>query len=64
MTKLKSLLAALAAAAATIAGLDVTGFVSVLPPEVAKWLVILPSGAAVIVHIVEGILESIKQLEN
>jgi hypothetical protein len=56
MTKLKSILSAIAAAAATVAGLDVNGFIAVLPPEAAKWLVIIPSGAAVVVHIVEAIL--------
>jgi hypothetical protein len=64
MTKLKSLLAALAAAAATVAGLDVTGFIAVLPPHIAKWLVILPSGAAVIVHLVEAGIKSLESLER
>lgn len=53
MKKLKAILAIIASAAATLAGLDVNNYVSVLPPEVAKWLIIIPSAAAFVVHICE-----------
>lgn len=55
MKRIQLILAAIAAIAATIAGLDLTGFVTVLPPEMAKWLVIIPSAAAAIVHIVQAV---------
>src|SRR5690606_31022379 len=44
--------------------LDLTGFIAVLPPEAAKWLVIIPSGAAAIVHLVEAVGKSLDQLEG
>ena len=47
MNRLKAILAAIAALAATVAGLDLTGIVSVLPPDVARALVVIPSAAAV-----------------
>jgi hypothetical protein len=52
MKKLKAVLAVVAALAATLAGLDLTGIIAVMPPEVAKVLVIVPSAAAVVVHAV------------
>lgn len=55
MKTTKAILAAIAAIAATIAGLDVSGFVSLLPASLATWLVIVPSAAAAIVHIAEAI---------
>lgn len=55
MKRVKAITAAIAAVAATVAGLDLTGFTSFLPPEAAKWLVIIPSGAAAVVHLIEAI---------
>lgn len=52
MKKLKAALAVVAALAATLAGLDLTGIIAVMPPEVAKVLVVVPSAAAVVVHLV------------
>lgn len=52
MNRLKAILAALAVLAATSAGLDLTGIVSVLPPDVARVLVVIPSAAAVMVHLI------------
>lgn len=54
MKTLKAVLAVLAALAATLAGLDVSGFIALMPPDVAKVLVIVPSAAAVVVHLIEG----------
>ena len=59
MNRFKSILAALTAVFATIAGLDVTGIVALLPPEVAKWGVIIPSAAAAVVHLLESLGKSI-----
>lgn len=53
MTRLKAPLATLAAALATLAGLDLTGFLNLLPPQAAKWLVILPSAAATLLHLID-----------
>jgi hypothetical protein len=55
MNRLKAILAALAALAATVAGLDLTGITSLLPPDAARALVIIPSAAAVIAHLVSAI---------
>ena len=55
MKRIQVILAAIAAIAATVAGLDLTGFVTVLPPEMAKWLVIIPSAAAAIVHLTQAV---------
>lgn len=59
MQRFKSILAFNAAIFATIAGLDVTGIVALLPPEVAKWGVIIPSAAAAVVHFLESLGKSI-----
>jgi hypothetical protein len=64
MKRIQLILAAIAAIAATIAGLDLTGFVAVLPPEMAKWLVIVPSGAAAIVHIAQTVKLELAKLEE
>lgn len=55
MNRLKAILAAIAALAATVAGLDLTGIVSVLPPDAARALVVIPSAAAVVVHLIAAI---------
>lgn len=52
-------MATLTAIFATIAGLDITGIVAVLPPEVAKWGVVLPSAAAAVVHLLESLGKSL-----
>jgi hypothetical protein len=54
MKTLKAVLAVVAALAATLAGLDVSGFIALMPPDLAKVLVIVPSAAAVVVHLIEG----------
>lgn len=59
MTRFKSILATLTAVFATIAGLDVTGIIALLPPDVAKWGVIIPSAAAAVVHLLESVGKSI-----
>lgn len=55
MSPLKSVLAALAALAATIAGLDVTGILPLLPPDLVppaalKIIALAPGAAACLVH--------------
>lgn len=64
MKRIQLILAAIAAIAATIAGLDLTGFVTVLPPEMAKWLVIIPSAAAAIVHVAQAMKLQLKKIEE
>jgi hypothetical protein len=63
MKRFKAVLSAIAATAATIAGLDVTGFVTVLPYEVAKWLVILPSAGAAVAHVVEAVQAQLNKIK-
>lgn len=55
-----AILGAIAAVFATLAGLDVTGFTAVLPPNLARWLVIVPSACAVLVHFIAAIIASLK----
>jgi hypothetical protein len=62
MTRLKSILAAVAAMAATLAGLALACLTALLPPEVAKWLVVIPSAAAVVVHLAQGIRADLDKL--
>lgn len=64
MKRIQLILAAIAAIAATVAGLDLTGFVTVLPPELAKWLVIIPSAAAAVVHIVQSVKLELEKVEE
>lgn len=64
MKQAKAILGAIAATAATIAGLDVGGLISVMPPDLAKWLVIIPSAAAVIVHVVEAAKLQLSKIEQ
>jgi hypothetical protein len=61
---IKAVLATVAAIAATVAGLDVTGFVSVLPPDLAAWLVIAPSAAAAILHAAEALQANLRYQEE
>lgn len=55
-----AILGAIAAVFATLAGLDVTGFTAVLPPNLARWLVIVPSACAVLAHFIAAIIASLK----
>lgn len=64
MKRIQAILAAVAAIAATVAGLDLTGFVTVLPPDLAKWLVIVPSGAAAIVHIAQTVKLELEKIDH
>lgn len=60
MKTLKAVLAAVAALAATLAGLDLTGIIAVMPAEWAKVLVVVPSAAAVIAHVVQALRKAIE----
>ncbi|MGC4017506.1 MAG: hypothetical protein QM755_23775 [Luteolibacter sp.] len=60
MKRAIAILSTIAAGFATLAGLDMTGFTAVLPPDVAKWLVIVPSASAAIVHFINAIVGSLK----
>lgn len=64
MKRAKAIFAAIAATAATLAGLDLTGIIPVMPASVAKWLVIIPSGAAVIVHLAEALKLQLDKIER
>lgn len=54
LKRIKSICAALAAFFVTLAGLDVQGLVAIFPPEYRGWLIAIPTGAAVIVHVLEA----------
>jgi hypothetical protein len=63
MKRAKAITSSIAAFAATVAGLDLTGFIDVLPPEAAKLLVIIPSSAAFVVHTAELFLTLLDKLK-
>lgn len=64
MKTAKAILACLAAIFATISGLDLTGVLQLLPPDVAKWGVVIPSAAAVIAHFITAIKAQLDLLET
>lgn len=64
MKQLKSILAALAATLATVAGLDLTGFTHVLPPNIAAIAVVVPSAAAIIAHLCTALKANIDEVEK
>jgi hypothetical protein len=59
VSRIKSFLAAIAALAATLAALDLTGIIALMPQEVAKWVVIVPSAAAAVVHFAQSLRENL-----
>lgn len=64
MKKITALCAAILAGLAAVAGMDLTGFIAVLPPEFATFLVIVPSLAAAIVHFVGAVRNAAEDAKN